>query len=181
MYAQTLQIPKERVAILIGKEGIVKRDLEKSTKTKLEIKSIGEVNIKGDSEGVFFVSQVIEAIAKGFNPQIAKKLLISEYSLETIDLTHLFNTKNQLIRVKGRIIGEKGKIRKMIEEMTDCYISVYKNKITIIAPYYTMHYAKESISKLIKGARHQSVERYLSKIREQLIVVKLRGKEHADL
>ena len=36
-YSYELKVPKNRVAVIIGKEGSVKKDIEESTSTKLNI------------------------------------------------------------------------------------------------------------------------------------------------
>ena len=72
-----LNIPKKRVAVLIGTKGSTKRKIEKITSTKLTIDSeLGFVTIKGeDSLKTYQTKSVIEAIGRGFNPNIALSLL----------------------------------------------------------------------------------------------------------
>src|SRR3989344_1362313 len=63
-----IRIPLERVAILVGKKGSVKRQIEKTTNTKLLIDSRdGTVSISGkESLDVYDSRQMIKAIARGF-------------------------------------------------------------------------------------------------------------------
>lgn len=42
------------------------------------------------------------------------------------------NEKNVLLRVRGRIIGRKGRMREIIEEMSGVDISVYGKIVVII-------------------------------------------------
>ena len=175
MYAESVRIPEKRVPILIGKEGAVKKEIEYKTNTKLIISSQGEVTVKGENEGVYFAAEIVKAVGRGFNPKIALKLLKPGFSLEVIDLYDFYNTRNSIVRIKGRVIGEKGKIRNLIENSTDSYISIFGDTISIIAPYYTMPFAKEAVLRLVRGARHSTIERFLSDSREKILFIKLKG------
>jgi ribosomal RNA assembly protein len=73
------------------------------------------------------------------------------------------------------VIGTEGSIKKEIEEMADCYISVYGDTIGIIAPPDSMPMASEAISMLINGAMHSSVLNFLSRKKEELTLSRLRG------
>ena len=72
-FVYELKIPKERVAVLIGKEGSVKEDIESSTKTKIKVDSKeGDVFISGeDGLGMYNAKEVIIAVGRGFNPETA--------------------------------------------------------------------------------------------------------------
>ena len=72
-----LKIPKERIAVLIGKEGKTKKDIEKATKTTLEIDSNEcDIFIKGtDGLNIYTAKEIITAIGRGFNPETALLLL----------------------------------------------------------------------------------------------------------
>ncbi len=181
MYAEVVKIPEERIAVLIGKNGKTKKEIEEKTNSSIFISKKGEVSIKGEDSGVYFASEVVKAIGRGFNPKIALKLLKNDFMLKVIDLHDFYNTKNSIIRIKGRVIGEKGKIRALIENSTDSYISIYGDTISIIAPYYTMDFAKEAVLKLVRGARHSTIERFLADAREKLMYIKLRGGKHESI
>lgn len=179
MHVEVIRIPHERVPIIIGKYGKDKKLLEKATSTKIEVNKEGEVSISGKTEGVYFCTEIVKAIGRGFSPKTALKLSNQDYSLEMIELSDFFHTKNSIVRVKGRVIGEKGKIKTNIENATDSFISIYGDTISVIAPHYSMHYAKEVISMLLRGARHSTIEHYLGKIKEELMLLKLRGEKNA--
>ena len=87
-YLYELRIPKDRIAVLIGKEGKVKEEIELETKTKIQVDSKeGDVSISGeDALGLYSCREVIMAIGRGFNPDIARLLLKSDYCFEYIDL-----------------------------------------------------------------------------------------------
>jgi ribosomal RNA assembly protein len=73
-----------------------------------------------------------------------------------------------LTRIKGRIIGENGRARKNIEEMTNTYISVYGNYVAIIGSYENANIAREAIMMLIEGRQHSTVYKYIEKLMRQV-------------
>ncbi len=176
---ERVKIPQSRIGVVIGKEGRAKKEIEKKCEVSLEVKEDGEVVISGDADKVYFTKDIIKAIGRGFSPKIALKLLDEDYMLEIIDLDDYYNTENAKRRIRGRVIGKEGRAKKEIERATDAYISVFGDTVSIIAPYYTMPYAKEAVEKLIKGAKHSTTFNYLSRAREEITLTKLKGfKKH---
>ena len=84
-----IKIPKERVAVLIGKNGETKKEVEESTDSVLDVDSQeGDVVIRGkDSLKIFIALNVVKAIGRGFNPEIAMLLLKNDYTLELINIS----------------------------------------------------------------------------------------------
>src|SRR3989344_1933067 len=106
-YSYELKVPKNRVAVIIGKEGSMKKDLEEATSTKLNIDSKeGDVFVSGeDALGLYTAREIIMAIGRGFNPEIARLLLKQDYVFEVIGLKDFTGkSKNTLLRLKGRVI-----------------------------------------------------------------------------
>lgn len=97
-YSNELRIPKERVAILIGKKGETKKELEDLTKTKIIIDSKeGDIFLSGnDALSVFDVVEVIKAIGRGFNPDIAFLVLKHDYIFEFINTNDFAKTKKMI-------------------------------------------------------------------------------------
>jgi len=169
-YSYELKIPKERIAVLIGKKGIIKKELEEETKTKIDVDSKeGEVTVSGkDAISLFSLREIIRAISRGFNPDTAKLLLKTDYCFEIISLNDIADTKNDLVRIKGRIIGSEGKARKLIEDLTECHICVYGKTISIIGGPETVAVARRAVEQLLKGSTHSSVYKWLEKKRSDL-------------
>jgi ribosomal RNA assembly protein len=166
-----LRIPKERIAVLIGREGEVKKDLEEQTKTKLKVDSReGDVFISGtDALGLYTAREIVKAVGRGFNPEVAKQLLKQDYVLELIETTEYTNkSKNTLLRLKGRVIGKEGKSRKLIEELTESDISVYGKTVAIIGPSEAVSLARQAIISLLRGSTHANVYKWLEKKRREL-------------
>lgn len=157
-FSYEIRIPKERVAVLIGKNGRMKADLAKTGKLKIDIDSNeGLVTLTGeDSLQVFNIKQIVQAIGRGFNPELAMLLLRTDYNIEFLNLTD-FGGQNQFERLKGRVIGAKGKSQKTIESLTECYISVYGKTIGIIGATEHALIAKKAVEMLLQGSMHRSV------------------------
>jgi len=170
-YRYELKIPKERVAALIGKKGETKKEIEKATKTKLDIDSVeGDVFVTGeDSLGLFISREVVLATGRGFNPEISLLLLKPDYVLEVIDIRdYSGKSKDTILRLKGRVIGREGKSRRLIEELSECYLSVYGKTISIIGTAEQAIVAKQAVELLLKGANHASVYKFLEKKRRDI-------------
>lgn len=170
-YSYELKIPQERVAVLIGKHGEVKKNIEADTKTQVKVDSLeGDIFIYGeDALGLYTAREVIRAIGRGFNPEIAKLLLKQDYIFEGISVNeYAGKSKNTLLRLKGRVIGREGKSRKLIEELTESYISVYGRTIGIIGTAESAAMAKRAVEALLKGSTHASVYKWLEQKRREM-------------
>ncbi|MBI3034804.1 RNA-processing protein [Candidatus Woesearchaeota archaeon] len=169
-YSYELKVPKNRVAVIIGKEGSVKKDIEETTKTKLNIDSKeGDVFVSGeDALGLYTAREIIKAIGRGFNPDIARLLLKPDYIFEVVDLSEYVKSKDAMLRLKGRVIGKEGKSRKLIEELTECSISVFGKTISVIGLPESAANARQAIESLLRGSTHANVYKWLEKRRRDL-------------
>ena len=178
-YLYELKIPKERVAVLIGKNGQIKKEIESSTKTKIKVDSKeGDVFVSGtDALGLYNAREVIKAIGRGFNPDIAHLLLKPDYCFEIVSVADFAKSKDSEKRLKGRVIGSEGKSRKLIEELTESYISVYGKTISIISEPETSLIAKQAIEALLNGSTHANVYKWLEKKRREIKKKRLIGED----
>ncbi|MEA2036622.1 MAG: KH domain-containing protein [Nanoarchaeota archaeon] len=177
-YSYELRIPKDRVAVLIGKDGKVKKEIEVETKTAINIDSKeGDILISGeDALGLYSCREVIRAIGRGFNPEIVRLLLKPDYCFELIDLKeYAGKSKDHLLRIKGRIIGSEGKTRKIIEELTESYVCVYGKTVGIIGLAESTSLARDAIEKLLKGSPHAGVYKFLERKRRDMKRSRLMG------
>ncbi len=170
-----VKIPLERIKVLVGKDGTTKKKLEKKCKVEFIVDSDGDVQLVGDPADIFFARDIVKAIGRGFTPEEALRLLEHDYGLYIVSLKDYANSEKAITRLKGRVIGEKGKIKYHIEDATDSFISIYGSTIGIIAKMDTMEYAKEAIGMLIDGARHTSVLGYLAKTKREVWEARLKG------
>ena len=169
-YSYELKIPLARVAVVIGTQGKVKKEIEETTGTHRQIDSAeGDVFITGeDALGLYTAREVVGAIGRGFNPELAKLLLKQDYASERLNIDDYAKTKKHEIRVRGRVIGAEGRARKVIEELTDCHISVYGTTITIIGEIESVPICKRAIENLLAGSQHSTVYRWLEKQRREI-------------
>jgi ribosomal RNA assembly protein len=169
-YSYELKIPRERLAVLIGSEGKTKKEIEKKTGVQIKIDSQeGDIFLYGeDGLSIYTASEVIRAIGRGFNPEIAKLLLDGENIAEQIDLGDYAKSKKHMIRLKGRVIGEEGKARRIIEELTECHVSVYGKTISVVGSAEMVGVARKAVETLLDGSPHANVYNWLEKRRREL-------------
>lgn len=176
-----VKIPKERIGVLIGPEGSVKGRIEQKFGVQLGVDGeTGDVTLTllpnvEDPSVLFRARDVVTAIGRGFSPQRAFRLLQDEDAiLEVIDLRETVGRSvSDMQRLKGRIIGQEGKTRRIIEELTEAEISVYGHTISIMANADQMEVAREAIQMLLRGSQHSTVYRFLHRKRRELKKKKL--------
>ena len=163
MFQSELNIPKERVAVLIGKRGAVKRKLQYRTKTKSTVSKDGDVFIEGeDNLYVLIAASIIKAIGRGFNPEVALLLCNEQNVFELIKITEVTKkSKKSLLRVKSRLIGTNGKARRTIEKLTGTHIVIYGKTVGIIGEINAVYIAKKAVERLLQGAKHGNAYKYV--------------------
>jgi len=150
MPIEEVSIPDERKAILIGKGGKTRKNIENKTGTKLNVTDY--VKINGPVDGLLKAHNIVQAIARGFSPKHAFKLLDEKYQLEIITLNE--ENENTRRRLLARIIGRDGASRKMIEKGTGTFVSVYGKTVSIIGHPDEIDAAKQAIEALLIGKTH---------------------------
>lgn len=171
MYTQELKIPKDRVGVLIGTKGEFKKKLEKKTGAKIKIDSeTGDVTIEGeDSIMIYELKDVILAIGRGFSDRVATKLLKEDILLDITNVQdYAGKSKKKLDRLRGRVIGENGRSRRTVEQLSDTDISVYGKTVAIIGEPENVAMARYAIDALLSGSPHGNVYKWLEKKRRQL-------------
>ena len=164
----------ERIAVVIGHNGETRRDLENKSGVRLEIDSrLGEIAIDDhnteDPLQVLKLESIILAIGRGFSPEHAIKLFDDNTDLFIFDIHDYVSKKESHVRrLKSRIIGTEGKTKRVLEELTDSYISVYGHTVSIIADFISMDIAKRAIDKLLSGSKHATVYRFVESNMRQL-------------
>ncbi len=176
-----IKIPKERVGVLIGPDGRIKKSIEEKLAVELQIDGeAGDVNIllkenATDPSTLFRAKDVVTSVGRGFSPEHAFRLIRDEEAvLDVLDLRIVFGkSEADIKRVKGRIIGMNGKTRTIIEELTEANVAVYGHTVAIIGTIEQAQIAREAIEMLIKGNMHGTVYRFLHRKRRELKKKKL--------
>ena len=162
-FEKLIRIPNDRIAVLIGKSGNIKSQIEKLCHVSLDIDGdTGEVLIKsqGDVENFspFKAMEIVTAIGRGFSPENALTLLKGENALHVIDLREFTGKSSANVeRIKGRIIGEGGRARRNMENLSGTHISVYGRTVSIIGDSSKLRIAVDAISAISSGSLHGSV------------------------
>ncbi|GBC73303.1 hypothetical protein HRbin04_00700 [archaeon HR04] len=207
-FRQVVKVPRDRIGVLIGKDGMVKEMVEKRCNVKLYIDgndddvSVAIVS-KDDTStstpphttptptvstsststsaeaidiNVFKAVEFVTAIARGFSPDRAMRLINDEECMiNVINLKdHVGRSHNALQRIKGRLIGSNGKARRLMEELTGAYISVYGHYVAIIGKAEEVRLAGEAVTMLINGSMHSTVYNMLQKARRRAKMERLK-------
>ncbi len=174
LFHETIRVPLERIGVIVGRNGRVKKKIEHLTNSSLDVNSEGYVTItsKEDSSDpvlAWKARDIVKAMARGFSPQNAFELLDDYTRLLIISLRQAVGSSpSQLKRVAGRIIGENGRSRKVIEEITETKICVYGRTVGIIGRDPGLDYAQRAVNMLIDGAPHGAVYSYLERMRQEI-------------
>lgn len=171
---QSVRIPKDRVGVLIGKGGETKDSLERKTGVKLTIDSEeGDVDIDHsnapDPAMALAVQDVVVAIGRGFSAAKALKLLDVDTFLEVLDIRDYVGKKQvHVVRMRSRVIGTKGKTRRIFEELTGVHLSVQGNTVAIIGDLLQIDIAKRGLDMLLSGSEHAAVYKFLEGRRPEI-------------
>lgn len=175
---KVVRIPKERVGAVIGTNGETKARLEERLEVQLNIDSEGEVTIMEESAkdplAVLKAMDVIKAIGRGFSPHHAYRLFDDMEYLEIIDMKDYVGSKTeQLTRQRARVIGSNGKTRRLIEDLTGVYMSVYGSTVGLIGQPEQVEVARKAVDMLLRGSEHSTVYRYLERSRPKLRIIEM--------
>ncbi len=169
---QEVKIAGSRVAVLIGKGGTTKKDLETKTHTTITVDSKeGLVKVEATDEytiPLLRAVEIINAINRGFSPERAFEMIEDEdLLLDVIDLSAMADGPNQLDRLRGRIIGKDGRAREQIEDLTDVEISVFGKTVALIGYPEQLKTARAAIDMLIEGVPHENVFAFLDRKKKE--------------
>ncbi len=149
--------------------------LEKELNVKITVDETGQVIIEPRENTtlnqIMKAKEVIEAINYGFDINTALELKKPNYVLMVVNLRDYIIDKskiNHLIRIKGRLIGEEGRARKTIEELSGAKIVISDKSVAIIGEYENAKAAREAIEMLIQGRQHATVYRRLQSWRREM-------------
>ena len=171
-----VKIPKGRVGALIGPNALNKDLVEKRLGVQLEVDSeSGDIKITltseaADPSALFRAKEVVSAIGRGFSPERARILLDDDEAiLVVVDIRDFVGkSESDIKRLSARIIGENGKTRRIIEELTDAHVSVYGHTVSIIGNVEEAEIARQAVEMFIRGRLHTSVYKFLHAKRREL-------------
>ncbi len=177
MISGAVKIPRGRLGVIIGKDGTTKREFEKMAGIKLDIDSSTGIVTVTQSDDPMLGHQavsVLRAIGRGFSPEKALRLLDLDYRLVIVSLRDYARSgSRRMAELRGRVIGTSGRTRRIIEDITTAYISVYGDTVSILGDYIAVDYASRAVMMIIRGAKHRTVYRYLERASKEIRFRKL--------
>jgi ribosomal RNA assembly protein len=166
-----LKIPQDRIGALIGDGGETVRRIEQAAEVDLQVDSEnGSVAIErtGDPVRGMKAPEIVKAIGRGFKPDEALSLLDDDMRmLETIDIERAARNDNDLRRKKGRLIGEDGRTRELMEELTGASVVIYGSTFGVIGQPKEVEIARSAAEMLLDGAPHGAVYSFLERKRTE--------------
>lgn len=167
------RLPAERVGVLIGPEGSTKSRLQETTGTQITVDSAtGEVTIDEsrapDPVLALKARDIVQAMARGFSEERAFRLLDEDAYLEVLDIKDFAHSKNRVAQIRARVIGTRGKTRRILEELTGVEVSVWGHTVALIGGAFEMAIAREAVVMLLRGSEHKTVYRFLERKRADL-------------
>jgi ribosomal RNA assembly protein len=175
----SVRIPQERIGVLVGKNGETKFEIERRSLVTLTIdSSSGDITIDDsqatDPEMTLRTRDVIRAIGRGFSPQRAFRLFDTGTYLEVIELKDFTGKNSKRTKtVRARLIGTGGKTRRLIEELSESYVSIYGDTAALIGDYIQNQISRESVMMILRGNQHSTVYKYLERRRKDIRLAKL--------
>ncbi len=139
--------------------------LQKKLKVGLKI-SEHQVSITGKEENIYFVQKVLEALDIGFSIENALLLSDPDYLFEVMNIKD-FTRRSNLEDIRARIVGTKGKTKKLMERLSECLIKLKGNIVYIIGPAEDMRNTMTAVERLIRGSAQGKVYGFLERSRTQ--------------
>lgn len=161
---EQILIPHKRAALL-DKKTI--GELVARLGCKIEIED-NVLTIDGESYDEFNAKNVITAFGRGFSLDKAYRLLNEDFFFQQINLKDAFGSKEQIMRVKARIIGTEGKAKEYIESVSGADIAVFGSSVSIIGKIDDLKVAEAAVRMLIGGGTHKTAYMVMEKERMKL-------------
>lgn len=169
---QHVKVPEDRIGVLIGAGGETMREIESRAEVRLDIDSeSGKVSIEkvGDPIKGLKGPDIVKAIGRGFAPEDAMRLLDDDMMMfDLVDIDAASRNKNDLRRHKGRLIGEDGRTRELMQELTGASVTIYGTTLGIIGGPQQVEAVREAAEMILDGAPHGSVYSFLERKRNEL-------------
>jgi ribosomal RNA assembly protein len=173
------KIPDDRIGVLIGTEGRTKKRIEDRADVTIDVDSeSGAVAVTRSDEGDPVRSlkgpRVVKAIARGFPPESALRLLedvdgdAEMVVYESINIKDAVGSDGETRAKKGRLIGKNGRTRELMEELTGAEVRIYGKTFGAIGTPQQVEAATTAAEMLLDGAPHGTVYSYMEQKRNEM-------------
>jgi len=160
-------IPDDRIGVLIGEGGETMRRIEEQAEVRLDIDSeTGAVRVESVGDPVTGLKgpDIVKAIGRGFAPDDALRLLDDDLMmLEVIDLDAATRNERDLRRQKGRLIGEDGRTRELMEELSGAEVVIYGSTLAVVGEPEQVDMVRSATEMILDGAPHGAVYSFLER------------------
>lgn len=123
----------------------------------VNIKNKGRlVFIDGPAEKEFTAIEVLKALNLGFSVNQALRLNEDNMVLNTLNIKDI-TKRNDLERVRARIIGSHGRTLKTIHNLANCDVALKDNQIGIIGDCEETEHAIQAMTSIVQGKKQGNV------------------------
>ena len=160
-------VPKDRIGVLIGEGGETMREIEDRAEVRLDIDSeTGSVRVEAVGDPILGLTapDIVKAIGRGFAPEDAFRLLDDEMQrFDLIDIDAATRNKKDLRRKKGRLIGEGGRTRELMAELSGADVVIYGTTLGAIGSPEQVDAVRSAAEMILDGAPHGAVYSFLER------------------
>lgn len=160
-----LLIPHKRAALLDKKTLDMLRE---RLGCRIELAD-NDLTIEGEPYNEYNAKNVLQAFARGFDLNKAFRLLNDDIFFQQINLKELFRNRDQIMRVKARVIGEKGRAKEYIESVSGADIAVFGGTVSTIGTVDELKVANAAIQVLVDGGMHKTAYIVMDKEKQKVI------------
>mgnify|MGYP002761924146 CR=1 FL=1 len=162
-----MTIPQDRIGALIGEGGETMREIESRAEVRLDIDSeTGSVRVEtvGDPVKGLKGPDIVKAVGRGFSPEAALSLLEGDMRMfDLVDLKSATRNENDLRRQKGRLIGEDGRTRQLMADLTGAEVVIYGTTLGVIGEPEQVDAVRSAAEMILDGAPHGAVYSFLER------------------
>lgn len=162
-------IPHRR-ALLLDTETLGR--LRERLNCRIEL-SDNELTVEGSSYDEYNAKNVLQAFGRGFPVDKAYRLLSEDCFFQQVNLKDSFRGRDQLMRVKARLIGKEGRAKEYIESVSGADMAVYGGTVSTIGRADELRIADAAIRIILGGGMHKTAYMVMEKEKR-----KLRGEMH---
>ncbi|WP_299237424.1 KH domain-containing protein [Natronomonas sp.] len=160
-------VPNDRIGVLIGEGGETMREIESRAEVRLDIDSeTGSVRVESVGDPILGLKgpDIVKAIGRGFSPEAAFRLLDDDMQrFELVDIEAATRNKKDLKRKKGRLIGENGRTRELMAELSGADVVIYGTTLGIIGSPEQTDAVRSAAEMILDGAPHGAVYSFLER------------------